>query len=512
MQHGQAFSRNPQGFSPPSLAAAGSFSGMLAAQLQNPLSAPIPASGSAGSISAAVAQAIPASTSPTTQRIPPAASASARTRTVSIPGASTEPRYLTPFDQGDIRILLLENVDKGAVAVLKEQGYQVDFHTAAWSEDELIDKIGDYHVIGIRSKTKLTANVFRKAHKLLVVGCFCIGTNQVDLVAAANKGVAVFNSPFANSRSVAELVIAEMIGLSRQLTDRARELRDGEWNKVSKGCYEVRGKTLGIVGYGHIGSQLSVLAESMGIHVLYYDVLPLMPLGMARQCNTLEELLGSSDFVSLHVPELPETKNMIGKAQLDAMKKGAYLINNARGTVVDLAALADALESGHLAGAAVDVFPREPAKNGVGAFSEQLGPFIERLRKTPNTILTPHIGGSTEEAQRMIGQEVAVALTRYINYGSSTGAVNFPEVNLRPITSSDQSTIRICYVHANQPGSLRAVNEILSAFNVDKQHTDSFKDIAYLLADISGVNEHQIKEIYENIAGTKANVLTRLLS
>ncbi|KAE8209289.1 hypothetical protein CF327_g6708 [Tilletia walkeri] len=515
MQHGQAFSRNPQGFSPPNLPTAGSFSGMLAQQLANPLSTsagttqpqqqPQPGS-SAGAT-------FPASTSPSNQRIPPALpSSTARTRTLSIPGASAEPRYLTPFDQGDIRILLLENVDKGALAILKEQGYQVDFHTGAWSEEELIEKIGDYHVIGIRSKTKLTAPVFRKAHKLLVVGCFCIGTNQVDLAAAANKGVAVFNSPFANSRSVAELVIAEMISLSRQLTDRSHELRAGEWNKVSKGCYEVRAKTLGIVGYGHIGSQLSVLAEAMGLYVLYYDVLPLMPLGMARQCSTLEELLNKSDFVSLHVPELPETKNMIGKDQFAAMKKGAYLINNARGTVVDLDALADALESGHLGGAAVDVFPREPAKNGVGAFSEQLGPFIERLRKCKNTILTPHIGGSTEEAQRMIGQEVAVALTRYINYGASTGAVNFPEVDLRPITSSEHGTVRICYVHANQPGTLRAINEILSAFNVDKQHTDSYKDIAYLLADISGVNDNQIKEIYENIASTKANVLTRLLS
>ncbi|CAD6971136.1 unnamed protein product [Tilletia controversa] len=510
MQHGQAFSRNPQGFSPPNLPTAGSFSGMLAQQLANPLSAPL--STSAGAAAAAGGATPQPGTSPSNQRIPPAPSTTSRTRTLSIPGASAEPRYLTPFDQGDIRILLLENVDKGALAILKEQGYQVDFHTSAWSEEELCDKIGDYHVIGIRSKTKLTANVFRKAHKLLVVGCFCIGTNQVDLAAAAAKGVAVFNSPFANSRSVAELVICEMIALSRQLTDRAHELRAGEWNKVSKGCYEVRAKTLGIVGYGHIGSQLSVLAEAMGLYVLYYDVLPLMPLGMARQCNTLEELLNKSDFVSLHVPELPETKNMIGAEQFAAMKKGAYLLNNARGTVVDLSALADALESGHLAGAAVDVFPREPAKNGVGAFADQLGPFIERLRKCNNTILTPHIGGSTEEAQRMIGQEVAVALTRYINYGASTGAVNFPEVDLRPITSSEHGTVRICYVHANQPGTLRAINEILSAFNVDKQHTDSYKDIAYLLADISGVNDGQIKEIYQNIASTKANVLTRLLS
>ncbi len=437
--HGQAFFR--AGFSPP--ANAGSFSAMMAAQ--------------SGAQLLSNGTTIPASSSPPASFSP----SSARGRAASQSVPLSAPRLLTPFDTEDIKILLLENVSQGAVKTLKEQGYQVDFHTKAWSEDELIQNIGQYHAIGIRSKTKLTAKVFRAAHKLLVVGCFCIGTNQVDLEAAAKAGVAVFNSPFANSRSVAELVIGEMIALSRQLGDRANEMRAGTWNKVSKGCYEVRGKILGIVGYGHIGSQLSVLAEAMGMRVIYYDVVPLMPLGSATQVSTLNELLGAADFVSLHVPELPETKNMIKTEQIQAMKKGAYLINNARGTVVDIPALVEGLKSGHLAGAAVDVFPKEPAASGPGTFSNELNSWATELCSMPNVLLTPHIGGSTEEAQRMIGIEVSDALMRYINFGGSVGAVNLPEVDLRAITEADSRVIRICYVHQNQPGSLRAVNEIL---------------------------------------------------
>ncbi|PWN48045.1 putative 3-phosphoglycerate dehydrogenase [Violaceomyces palustris] len=490
--HEQAFHR--AGFSPP--AHTGSFAAMMAAQQ------------AANGVHSVQAQPLP-STSPTAvinSFSPP------RARATSASFPSSAPRVLTPFDTGDIKILLLENVSQGAVAMLREQGYQVDFHTVAWSEDQLIEKIGQYHAIGIRSKTKLTQKVFRAAHKLLVVGCFCIGTNQVDLIAAAKAGVAVFNSPFANSRSVAELVIGEMISLSRQLADRVNEMRVGTWNKVSKGCYEVRGKVLGIVGYGHIGSQLSVLAEAMGMQVFYFDVVPLMPLGSARQIATLEELLGMSDFVSLHVPELPETKNMIGIQQIQAMKKGSYLLNNARGSVVDIPALIEGLKSGHLAGAAVDVFPREPAASGENAFGDELNTWATELRKQKNVMLTPHIGGSTEEAQRMIGIEVGNALCRYINYGGSVGAVNFPEVDLRAITEQESRVIRICYVHQNQPGSLRAVNEILGGHNVDKQHSDSYKDIAYLMADISGVSENDIRDIYDRISKTPANILTRLLS
>ncbi|KAL4401460.1 D-3-phosphoglycerate dehydrogenase 2 [Malassezia pachydermatis] len=435
-----------------------------------------------------------------------------RTRSVSIPGSSKAPRMLQPVNMDTIRILLLENVSQGAVKMLREQGFEVDFYTGAWGEDELVEKIGDYHAIGIRSKTRLTRRVFEAAHQLLVVGCFCIGTNQVDLEAATKHGIAVFNSPFANSRSVAELVIGELVCLSRQLADRAMEMRQGTWNKVSKGCYELRGKLLGIVGYGHIGSQLSVLAESMGMRVIYHDVLPLMPLGSARQADSLEELLSTADFVSLHVPELPETRGMIGAKELALMKPGAYLINNSRGTVVDIPALVDSLKSKHLGGCAVDVFPREPAKNGENTFNDELNSWASELQKQSNVIMTPHIGGSTEEAQRMIGIEVGNALCRYILYGGSTGAVNFPEVNLRPITEQETRSIRICYVHHNQPGALLAVNEIIGSHNVDKQSTDSLKDLAYLLADISDVSESDIQDIYSRLTKTPACILTRLLS
>ncbi|WFD25162.1 hypothetical protein MNAN1_000128 [Malassezia nana] len=431
-----------------------------------------------------------------------------RTRSLSIPGSSNAPRILQPFNTDSIRILLLENVSQGAVKMLREQGFEVDFFTGAWSEEELISKIGDYHAIGIRSKTRLTKRVFDAAHQLLVVGCFCIGTNQVDLEAASKRGIAVFNSPFANSRSVAELVIGELVCLARQLADRSMEMRNGTWNKVSKGCYELRGKLLGIVGYGHIGSQLSVLAEAMGMRVIYHDVLPLMPLGSARQAESLEELLGLADFVSIHVPELPETRGMIGAKQLAQMKPGSYLINNARGTVVDIPALIEALKSKHLAGCAIDVFPKEPAKNGENTFNNDLNAWASELQKQSNVIMTPHIGGSTEEAQRLIGIEVGNALCRYINFGGSVGAVNFPEVNIRPITEQETRSIRICYVHLNQPGALLAVNEIIGRHNVDKQSTDSLKDIAYLLADISDVSESDIQDIYTRLSKTPANILT----
>lgn len=442
----------------------------------------------------------------------PPQAAHGRTRSMSIPGSSNAPRILQPFNTDNVRILLLENVSQGAVKMLREQGFEVDFFTGAWSEDELVSKIGDYHAIGIRSKTRLTKRVFDAAQQLLVVGCFCIGTNQVDLEAASKRGIAVFNSPFANSRSVAELVIGELVCLARQLADRSMEMRNGTWNKVSKGCYELRGKLLGIVGYGHIGSQLSVLAEAMGMHVIYHDVLPLMPLGSARQAESLEELLSVADFVSIHVPELPETRGMIGAKELALMKQGSYLINNARGTVVDIPALVEALKSKHLAGCAIDVYPKEPAKNGENTFNNDLNAWASELQKQSNVIMTPHIGGSTEEAQRLIGIEVGNALCRYINFGGSVGAVNFPEVNLRPITEQETRSIRICYVHLNQPGALLAVNEIIGRHNVDKQSTDSLKDIAYLLADISDVSESDVQDIYSRLSKTPANILVRAAS
>jgi D-3-phosphoglycerate dehydrogenase len=419
---------------------------------------------------------------------------------------------LHPFDNEDIKILLLENISADAANAFREQGFQVDMFAGSWGEQELIEKIGNYHAIGIRSKTKLTERVLKAASKLLVIGCFCIGTNQVDLSAAARVGIPVFNSPFSNSRSVAELVMAEIVSLARQLFDRARELREGTWNKVSKGCWEIRGKTLGIVGYGHIGSQLSVLAEAFGMRVVYYDVLNIMPLGSARQLDALEDLLYQADFITLHVPELPETTGMISAKEIKQMKKDAYLINNARGRVVDIPALIDAVKSGHLAGAAIDVFPAEPEKNGPDTFNDQLNSWATELRSLPNIILTPHIGGSTEEAQRMIGFEVSSALTRYLNYGATQGAVNFPEVDLRAISAEQKDYIRVCHIHLNQPGVLRQVNEILSAHNVEKQYSDSKGDIAYLMADIANVSEKDVRDLHDRIKGTTANVITRLLT
>lgn len=422
----------------------------------------------------------------------------------------TRPKVLKPFATEELRLLILENISQDAVRAFTDLGFQVDFHKKAFSEAELIDCIGKYHAIGIRSKTKITARVLKAATKLLVIGCFCIGTNQVDLETAASAGIPVFNSPFSNSRSVAELVIAEVISLSRQLFERAYEMRAGTWNKVSAGCWEVRGKTIGIVGYGHIGSQLSVLAEAFGMRVLYYDVVNLMPLGSATQVPDLEALLSQSDFVTLHVPELPETMGLIGEKELACMRRGAYLINNARGKVVDIPALIDAIESKRIAGAAIDVFPVEPGGNGQ-TFDDQLNSWASRLRALPNVILTPHIGGSTEEAQRMIGFEVSSALARYLSYGATLGAVNFPEVDLRAITA-EQDFIRVCYVHHNQPGVLRQLNEILSDHNVEKQYSDSKGDVAYLMADISKVSEADIQDIHDRIRLTKANIITRLLT
>ncbi|KAG0266401.1 hypothetical protein BGZ95_003055 [Linnemannia exigua] len=410
-----------------------------------------------------------------------------RERQGSVGSAATKKaKVLKPFNTANIKILLLENVNETAVSALRDQGYQVETYAKALGEDDLIDKIKDVHCIGIRSKTKLTKKVLDAAEKLGVIGCFCIGTNQVDLEHAASKGIAVFNSPFSNSRSVAELVIAEIVLLSRQLGDRNKEMHQGIWSKVSANCYEIRGKTLGIVGYGHIGSQLSVLAESMGMRVLFYDVVPLMPLGTSKQVHSLSDLLTEADFVTLHVPETEDTKNMIGELELNQMKQGSFLINASRGTIVQIPALAKALRSGHLGGAAVDVFPKEPAANGKFFESELIG--------CPNTLLTPHIGGSTEEAQSMIGVEVSQAFIKFIYNGTSI-----------------ETSIRLCYTHANVPGVLLRITNILADHNVDKQFSDSKGKIAYLMADISDVTAEQIQDIYRRVSETPTNIVTRVL-
>lgn len=422
-----------------------------------------------------------------------------------------EQKALKPFSTTDIKVLLLENVHQNAVEAFKSQGYQVEFYKSSLPEDELIEKIKDVHVVGIRSKTQLNEKVLKAAQNLIVIGCFCIGTNQVALDFAASKGIAVFNSPFSNSRSVAELVIAEIITLARQLGDRSIEMHAGTWNKVSARCYEIRGKTLGIVGYGHIGSQLSVLAEAMGMTVIYYDVITIMPLGSAKQVPTLEALLRQADFVTLHVPQLPETFKMISTAQFDVMKEGSYLINASRGHVVDIPALIAAKNSGKLAGAALDVYPNEPAKNGVGLFNDSLNDWASSLCQLSNIILTPHIGGSTSEAQASISIEVGDKLSRYVNEGSTNGAVNFPEVSLRSSPSDDSDKARVLYVHQNVPGVLKTVNEILSHHNIEKQYTESHGEIAYLMADVCNVSESGIKELYDQLEQTPFKITTRIL-
>lgn len=368
----------------------------------------------------------------------------------------------------------------------------------------------DVHVIGIRSKTRLTEKVLSQAKNLLVIGCFCIGTNQVDLAYAAKRGIAVFNSPFANSRSVAELIIAEVIVLARQLGDRSMELHRGTWNKVSSKCWEIRGKTLGIIGYGHIGAQLSVLAEAMGMTVIYYDVITIMSLGTARQVATLDELLEEADFVTCHVPATPETKGMISTPQLNRMKQGAYLLNASRGTVVDIPALVNAMRSGKIAGAALDVYPQEPAGNG-DYFTNELNPWAEDLRGLKNLILTPHIGGSTEEAQRAIGLEVADALVRYINQGLTIGSVNLPEVTLRNVGTDENNSARIIYIHKNVPGALKDIYRILMGHNIDKQTSDSKGDIAYMIADVSGVHLSDLKGISDELNSLSSRIMTRVL-
>ncbi|KAH6574410.1 hypothetical protein BASA60_005580 [Batrachochytrium salamandrivorans] len=407
-----------------------------------------------------------------------------------------------PFNACNIKVLLLEGVNQTGIKILTNAGYQVEAHAKALPEALLKEKIKDVHAIGIRSKTQLTADVLKEAKKLMAVGCFCIGTNQVDLEYAASHGISVFNSPFSNSRSVAEMAIAEIIALSRQLGDRNTEMHNGIWNKTSSSCKEIRGKVLGIVGYGHIGSQLSVLADSFGMSIIFYDTLQIMPLGTAKRVSTLKELLSTADFVTLHVPETDETKNMIGEVELALMRKGTYLINASRGTVVDILALKAALVSGHLAGAAVDVYPVEPFTNGKHFESELIG--------CPNTLLTPHIGGSTEEAQSSIGVEVGSALTRFINSGSTLGAVNFPEADIRSI-SMGANTVRVINCHHNVPGVLKQINRILSKFNIEKQICDSKGSVAYLMADILVDSEKDLIQIFDGISAIPENISTRLL-
>lgn len=397
-----------------------------------------------------------------------------------------------------LRILLVENIHPVAKQRLEEEGFDVDLISHAPSEDELMSLLPHYQAIGIRSKTEMTKKVLENNKHLLTIGCFCIGTNQVNLDAAKACGIPVFNAPHSNTRSVAELVIAELVVLSRQLGDRSSKAHQGEWIKSAEGSKEVRGKTLGIVGYGHIGSQVSILAESMGLHVVFFDTMKKLPLGNARPCDTIEELLTLSDFVTLHVPEIPETKNMIGKKELSMMKKGSYLINASRGTVVVIDDLVEALKSKHLAGCAIDVFPMEPASN-----KEK---FVSPLQNLSNVILTPHIGGSTEEAQKAIGYEVSDSFRRFLKSASSSGAVNFPNVEL----AVKQGTSRLLNVHRNEPGVLGEINGIISkaGANIEGQYLSTDDKIGYLVMD---VHSSQAAQLAEDIGKLTRSIRTRVV-
>ncbi len=399
----------------------------------------------------------------------------------------------TSYPRGKIKILLLENISDSAVAELQNGGYtEIKRISGALSEDDLIEEIKGVHIVGIRSKTQITERVLENADKLLAIGAFCIGTNQINLKSATRKGIAVFNAPYSNTRSVAELVIALCVMLIRKISDKNIAAHRGVWMKDAKGAFELRGKTLGIVGYGNIGSQISVMAEALGMHVVYYDVLTKLPLGNARQIRDLPELLAQSDIVTLHVPSDATTRNMINEATLSAMKNGAIFLNYSRGDVVDLDALKTFIEKGAISGAAIDVFPEEPEKNG--------DEFTTVLRHLPNVILTPHIGGSTEEAQANIGLDVTAKLINYLELGASNGSHTVPQVSLPPQTG----THRILHIHQNIPGVLSEINSKLSAneINILGQFLKTNEEIGYVILDIDTELSGEAVEILKKVKGT----------
>jgi len=409
------------------------------------------------------------------------------------------PRQTVSYPKSKIKILLLEGVSDEAVNILKQEGFNVEAHRGKLPDDELAEKIRDAHCVGIRSGTKLTKELLALGQRLLCVGCFCIGSEQVDLQSAQSLGVPVFNSPFCNTRSVAELIVAAVISLARRLGDKNKELHSGHWNKSAKGCHEVRGKTLGIVGYGHIGSQLSVMAEALGMRVIFHDIVPKLPLGNSRQVADLNTLLEQSHFVTMHVPSTPQTKNMIGEEQIKLMRRGSFLLNASRGSVVIIPDLVKALKSGHLAGAYVDVYPHDMEPGSVSDNWEC------DLRGCPNTLLTPHIGGSTEEAQAAIGVDVANKIVNYINAGASIGAVNFPQIGL---PYGGPQTHRILSIHRNRPGVLRDINLILADFNVTRQVLGTQGDVGYLVVEVDRAASKPIKDA---IIKLEASIKTRIL-
>ncbi len=411
-----------------------------------------------------------------------------------------QPAPTTSLDKNKIKILLLEGVDPSAVAAFRSDGYsEIEFHKKSLPEDQLIESARDASFIGIRSATNLTRKIFDNAPRLIGVGCFCIGTNQVDLTAAQDYGIPVFNAPFSNTRSVAELVLAETILLMRGIPWRNAQAHRGNWVKTATGSHEVRGKVLGVIGYGHIGTQVGLLAESLGMRVIFYDVESKLALGNAMQVPAAT-LFEQADVVTLHVPETPQTKSMIGAEEFAQMKPGAAFINASRGTVVDIDALCAALDSGHIAAAAMDVFPREPK---VG---EEFG---SPLRGRENVLLTPHIAGSTEEAQTNIGREVAEKLIKYSNNGSTLAAVNFPEVSL----PEHPGYHRLMHIHRNQPGVLSCVNTIFSEekINIAAQYLQTNARIGYVVIDIETEQREVSLNLRRRLDGVSGTIRTRIL-
>ena len=399
----------------------------------------------------------------------------------------------TSYPKEKVNVLFLENISDTAVKLFKEAGYSsVRKLTGALSEEDLVNEIKDVHLLGIRSKTQVTQKVLDAAVKLQAIGCFCIGTNQVDLKTARNKGVVVFNAPYSNTRSVAELVIASSIMLIRRIPDKNVAAHQGKWMKDSKGSYELRGKTIGIVGYGNIGTQVSVLAESMGMKVLFYDVVTKLPLGNAVACSSLKELTSLADIITLHVPELPTTKNLISKQALKHFKQGSILINYARGEVVDLDALSASINEKQISGAAIDVFPVEPEKNG--------DLFKTPLQGLPNVILTPHIGGSTEEAQLNIGEDVSNKLYQYLEKGVTEGSHTVPPLSVPPI----EGTHRILHIHKNVPGVLSAINTELSKNNINilGQYLKTNDEVGYVVLDLDQQLSKKAVELLKEVKGT----------
>ena len=396
------------------------------------------------------------------------------------------------YPKSRIKVLLLENVHQIGVELLKEEGYEVEVISSAMSEEELCEKIKNVSIIGIRSKTNITRKVLENANRLIAVGAFCIGTNQIDLEACQEKGIAVFNAPFSNTRSVVEMAIAEIIFLMRNFADKTVSMHDSKWDKSASGSFEIRGKKLGIIGYGNIGAQLSVLAESMGLNVFYYDVIEKLALGNATKVDSLDELLSTCDIISLHVDGRKDNKNILSREKIELMKPGSYLLNLSRGHVVEIPALRDAILSGRIAGCAVDVFPEEPKNN--------TEPFVSELIGLPNTILTPHIGGSTLEAQENIARFVPGKIMEYINTGNTYNSVNFPNIQLPFL----QNAHRLIHIHQNEPGVLAKINQILANFkiNIVGQYLKTNEKIGYVITDIDKAYSNEAIDTLKHIPGT----------